>query len=51
MSAADYDALQKAVGLLTPHKRKIRRIYSLVILEISWREKIEDFRLPFVAFS
>jgi hypothetical protein len=44
MSDADYEALvQQAVELLTPHKRKIRRIYSLVISKISWREKIEDF--------
>jgi len=44
MSDADYDVfVQQAVGLLTPHKRKIRRICSVVISEIKWREKIEDF--------
>jgi hypothetical protein len=44
MSDADYDALvQQAFESLTPHKRKIRRIASLVISKIIWREKIEDF--------
>jgi hypothetical protein len=44
MSDADYDALvQKAVELLGPHKRKIRRIYSLMISKIIWREEIADF--------
>jgi hypothetical protein len=44
MSDADYHALvQQAFESLTPHKRKIRRIASLVISRIIWREKIEDF--------
>jgi hypothetical protein len=44
LSEAEFDELVKrTVPLLSPHKRKIRRIHSLLLDSIRWRESLDDF--------
>jgi hypothetical protein len=44
VSEEGYEGLVKAaVSLLSPHKRKIRRLNSILLERVRWRESLDDF--------